>query len=107
MIINNLSTNEIVLIDNDSNQYTIPALNTLFINDSLLNDNTFRKWLKWRIRDLVINPTPVIERIGGYISSSGVPIRGTGFLVNHSATGVYILTFTIPFTLVPVVNATI
>lgn len=43
----------------------------------------------------------------GSISAAGGVVKGKGFTVARSATGIYILTFLIPFVSMPVVYATV
>jgi hypothetical protein len=56
MLIKNLSTRRLILRDSDGNQYVIDSLNEAVLDDALIEDNTFRRWLRWRLRDIYISP---------------------------------------------------
>lgn len=56
MVIKNLSTRPITLRDEDGNQYIVPSLGETVLDDDLIEDTTFRRWLRWRLRDVFISP---------------------------------------------------
>jgi hypothetical protein len=55
MKIRNLSTRAIILNDQTGQRYTIPPYADLDVNSNLWGDQTFRRNLKYRSRDVVIN----------------------------------------------------
>lgn len=54
MLIHNLSTRTITLRDVSANTYVVPAVGDLTVADALWSDTEFRRWLRYRARDLVI-----------------------------------------------------
>jgi hypothetical protein len=54
VLIRNTSTRTIYLRDLAGNQYTIPAVSDTTLSDSLWSDTEFRRWIRYRIRDLVV-----------------------------------------------------
>jgi microcystin-dependent protein len=62
MLIKNLSTRRLTLRDADGNQYIIDPLSELVVSDTLIEDNTFRRWLRWRLRDIYISPFVNVQK---------------------------------------------
>lgn len=54
MILRNLSTRSITLRDTGNVVYTLPALSDLTVSDAKWSDNEFRRWVRYRIRDLAV-----------------------------------------------------
>lgn len=57
MLIRNTSTRSIVLRDTGGSQYIVPANSDLTLSDSLWSDTEFRRWIRYRIRDVIIDAT--------------------------------------------------
>ena len=57
MILRNLSARNIELRDTSNSSYIVPAYSDLTVDDSKWGDNIFRRWMRNRIRDLVIVST--------------------------------------------------
>lgn len=49
-------------------------------------------------------PATTPKTITGRVTSYGTSIAGSGYGVAHSGTGIYLITFTVPFTTVPTVT---
>jgi microcystin-dependent protein len=78
MIVQNVSSRNILLRDSGNATYTIPAYGQLTIDDSKWSDNEFRRWVRFRIRDII-----VIASVTG--NPGDITLRGT--LANRPAAG--------------------
>lgn len=70
MIVRNTSTRPIQLRDVSGNLYNVPALGDLTISDTLWADNTFRAWVRTRIRDLVVATSTAGDSVSNAPSTS-------------------------------------
>lgn len=102
MVIRNTSSRTITLRDSISTLYTIPAYGDISLSDGLWNDTEFRRWIRLRIRDLVLDPgvsgTPDAPSDAPYITTtanaaltnetlySALVLRGT--LASRPAAGI-------------------
>jgi hypothetical protein len=103
MILRNVSTRIVSLRDEAETVYTVPALGDLTVDDNLWGDDEFRRWLRYRVRDIVIVPATAVDppitgdidanaRVGVRINSAGTThkrrrmnlIPGTGIGITHA-----------------------
>lgn len=81
MLLRNTSTRSIVLRDTGGTQYVVLANSDLTLSDSLWGDNEFRRWIRYRIRDLIVTSATAGDAISNAPSTTAtntiVPV-GTG-----------------------------
>ena len=61
MVLRSISNRGVVLRDTGGGQYNVPAYGELEVLDSLLNDSVFLKWLRFRVRDLIVITAKIPE----------------------------------------------
>ena len=52
--IKNLSKRDLGFRDVGNNQYTVEAYGDLELPDTILDDEVFRKWLRWALSDVIV-----------------------------------------------------
>ena len=57
MILRNISTRTVILRDSGQTTYIVPAMGDLVVEEELWDDDEFRRWLRLRVRDIVIEQT--------------------------------------------------
>ena len=86
MILRNLSTRTITLRDTGNTLYTVPALSDLTVSDSKWTDSEFRRWVRYRIRDIAIATATAGDAI------SNAPTTSAQNVIQGGGTGVTALT---------------
>lgn len=86
MILRNVSSRTVSLRDVADTVYTVPAYGEITVLDNLWADNTFRRWLHWRIRDIVIVPTTEVTS-GVGVNEPLVTTIASGNLTNETTIG--------------------
>ena len=76
MIIRNLSTRTITLKDNGGVLYTVPALGDLIIDDAKWTEAEFRRWMRYRSRDIVIVAASTSLHAGTHATGTTDPLTG-------------------------------
>lgn len=94
MILRNVSSRTVSLRDVADTVYTVPAYGELTVLDNLWTDNTFRRWLHWRIRDIVVVPTTEVTS-GVGVNEPLVTTIASGNLSNETTIGTLITKGTI------------
>jgi len=57
MIIRNISNRNITLKDTSQSTFIVPTYGDLTVDDSKWNDSEFRRWVRYRVRDIVVVST--------------------------------------------------
>lgn len=57
MKIRNLSSRNLYLRDSSNTEYRVPAYSDITVTDTLWNDNEFRRWVRYRVRDIAVVDT--------------------------------------------------
>lgn len=86
MKLENLSARTVTLRDTPQNLYVVPAYGELLVDDALWSDTEFKRWLRMRIRDIVVVPS--LGSTG--IAASNEPYvtwQGTSGLTNDKTVG--------------------
>lgn len=86
MILRNLSTRNITLRDSGNTLYTVPALGDLTVTDTKWSDTEFRRWIRYRIRDLAVATATAGDAI------SNAPTTSAQNVIQGGATTVTALT---------------
>lgn len=83
MLIHNLSTRSITLRDTGANTYVVPAVGDLTASDALWSDNEFRRWLRYRARDLVVSTSTAGDAVS---NAPGTTLQNTIVAGNATVT---------------------
>ena len=86
MELRNISTRTVTLRDSLNTVYTVPAYGNVVVSDGLWTDNEFRRWLRMRIRDVVVIPTSVQTGFAS-LDESYITTVGTAGLTNEKILG--------------------
>lgn len=86
MELRNISTRTVTLRDSLNTVYTVPAYGNLVVADGLWNDNEFRRWMRMRIRDVVVIPTSVQTNFAS-VDEPYITTAGTASLTNEKILG--------------------
>lgn len=81
MLIKNVSSRSLALRDSSGNQYTVAPYSDTTVSDTLWNDNEFRRWVRYRIRDISIVDTSGTVAVSAVIDTgdpSTVPLTIKG-----------------------------
>jgi hypothetical protein len=73
LVIRNISARNITLRDTDGLIYVVPAYGTVSLDDALWDDTEFRRWVRYRVRDVAITTT-----IAGISPKEPVRVATTG-----------------------------